>query len=394
MRSIHQFELDLCGSSHASLIRTGLPNTGTDLAVRHSKSRIESTQRRTTLQRPRPASNIGTRITYARPNEDMLHPNTNEWTDASTGDVYLRARWYAPGQGRFLTKDTWEGDYTRPLSYNRWNYVESNPINIMDPTGQCYIDGQGLQCINNPRPIPPPNIKSYNEKIPPPGIKWIPSSNPLSSGAKGIPYGVNQAQFQVNPSWTGLCGPISVAAIIRSKDSTVTAQEVVAMAKDLIGDPNYLGADKLEELLEKFIYENYQKSWYVDWGYITKWVPQPPYIWEKGGEQRVANQVKEWLIASELIIVGVMASGSSGTVHQDGVEHWVVITGMSMDWQDNPWDERNWVRIYNPFDNETEYYPWEDLRNSWRNDGNMMVLIKPTEILDKDDLWGMSDGCN
>ncbi len=135
MRSIHQFELDLSGSSHASLIRTGLPNTSTDLAVRHSKSRIESTQRRTTLQRPRPASNIGTRIPYARPNEDMLHPNTNEWTDASTGDVYLRARWYAPGQGRFLTKDTVEGDVNAPMSFNLWNYVQSNPIIYQDPTG-------------------------------------------------------------------------------------------------------------------------------------------------------------------------------------------------------------------------------------------------------------------
>jgi RHS repeat-associated protein len=48
---------------------------------------------------------------------------TNEWTDGSTGDVYLRARWYAPSQGRFLTKDTWVGDYAKPLSLNPWLYV-------------------------------------------------------------------------------------------------------------------------------------------------------------------------------------------------------------------------------------------------------------------------------
>ena len=62
---------------------------------------------------------------------------TNEWTDASTGDVYLRARWYAVGQGRFLTKDTWEGDYTRQMSMNGWVYVYSNPINLTDPSGYC-----------------------------------------------------------------------------------------------------------------------------------------------------------------------------------------------------------------------------------------------------------------
>jgi RHS repeat-associated protein len=60
---------------------------------------------------------------------------TNEWTDASTGDVYLRARWYAVGQGRFLTKDTWQGDYQNPLTLNRWNYVTGNPIKFVDPTG-------------------------------------------------------------------------------------------------------------------------------------------------------------------------------------------------------------------------------------------------------------------
>jgi hypothetical protein len=34
-----------------------------------------------------------------------------------------------------LTRDTWQGDYTRPLSLNRWNYVEGNPINYTDPSG-------------------------------------------------------------------------------------------------------------------------------------------------------------------------------------------------------------------------------------------------------------------
>lgn len=60
---------------------------------------------------------------------------TGEWTDGSTGDVYLRSRWYAPGQGRFLTKDTWEGDYTKPMSYNAWLYGYANPIILTDPNG-------------------------------------------------------------------------------------------------------------------------------------------------------------------------------------------------------------------------------------------------------------------
>jgi RHS repeat-associated protein len=59
--------------------------------------------------------------------------------NAYTGDynelVYLRARYYAPSSGRFMTKDTWLGDQNKPLSLNRWNYTQSNPINFTDPSG-------------------------------------------------------------------------------------------------------------------------------------------------------------------------------------------------------------------------------------------------------------------
>lgn len=59
---------------------------------------------------------------------------TGEWTDA-TGLVYLRARYYAPWQGRFITRDPWSGEVTRPGSLHKWVYVENNPINAVDPQG-------------------------------------------------------------------------------------------------------------------------------------------------------------------------------------------------------------------------------------------------------------------
>jgi RHS repeat-associated protein len=58
---------------------------------------------------------------------------TGEYT--SNDLVYLRARHYDPGMGRFLTRDTWGGNYSQPLTINRWNYTEANPINWIDPTG-------------------------------------------------------------------------------------------------------------------------------------------------------------------------------------------------------------------------------------------------------------------
>ncbi len=59
---------------------------------------------------------------------------TGESRDAN-GLTYLRARYYNSSDGRFLTRDTWNGDYNRPLSLNRWGYVEGNPVNLVDPSG-------------------------------------------------------------------------------------------------------------------------------------------------------------------------------------------------------------------------------------------------------------------
>jgi RHS repeat-associated protein len=49
--------------------------------------------------------------------------------------VHLRARDYAVADGQFLSRDSWEGDSSRPQSLNKWMYVEGNPITRIDPTG-------------------------------------------------------------------------------------------------------------------------------------------------------------------------------------------------------------------------------------------------------------------
>jgi len=55
-------------------------------------------------------------------------------TDAS-GMQYLRARYYAPSTGRFISRDVWEGDPMQPMGYNLWLYAYSNPIMYVDPSG-------------------------------------------------------------------------------------------------------------------------------------------------------------------------------------------------------------------------------------------------------------------
>jgi len=54
--------------------------------------------------------------------------------------VYLRARHYAPGMGRFLTRDTWSGDENKPISFNAWSYAYTNPARFSDPSGHISCD--------------------------------------------------------------------------------------------------------------------------------------------------------------------------------------------------------------------------------------------------------------
>ena len=60
---------------------------------------------------------------------------SGEYYDAETNLQYLRARWYDPTQGRFISEDTFEGKLDDPMSLNLYTYVGNNPLKHLDPTG-------------------------------------------------------------------------------------------------------------------------------------------------------------------------------------------------------------------------------------------------------------------
>jgi RHS repeat-associated protein len=76
---------------------------------------------------------------------------TGEWWESDIGLLQLRARWYLPETGTFLSRDMWQGDEFRPLSMNGWSYVEGNPISHTDPTGmyRMFVQGEveGIQRV-------------------------------------------------------------------------------------------------------------------------------------------------------------------------------------------------------------------------------------------------------
>ena len=113
-------------------------------------------------------------VTAAAGTSQSAYGFTSEYT--SNDLVYLRARHYAPSMGRFLTRDTWNGNSNMPMSFNLWNYGYGNPVNLTDPTGhfpaecleaddvaQCLRDWatEGRDCNDNLCPEPPKVTNPY-----------------------------------------------------------------------------------------------------------------------------------------------------------------------------------------------------------------------------------------
>ena len=85
---------------------------------------------------------------------DLVNPYTytGREYDSESGNYYYRSRYYDLEIGRFTKKDSFRGIGGRPMSLNRYNYVEGNVINNIDPHGR-YLIGDYI-----PIPIPSDNI--------------------------------------------------------------------------------------------------------------------------------------------------------------------------------------------------------------------------------------------
>jgi len=67
----------------------------------------------------------------------------SQYTDAETGFQYLRARYYDPATGQFLSRDPIE-----PITRSAYGYVGGNPLNGSDPTGLCGWSDP-LDCVSS-----------------------------------------------------------------------------------------------------------------------------------------------------------------------------------------------------------------------------------------------------
>ena len=61
---------------------------------------------------------------------------SGERMDLETGLQYLRARYYNPKIGRFISRDDYEGEVTSPATLNRYLYGKGNAVKWVDPSGR------------------------------------------------------------------------------------------------------------------------------------------------------------------------------------------------------------------------------------------------------------------
>jgi RHS repeat-associated protein len=98
---------------------------GSAIAVTDSTGAVEQTMDYDVFGRVRSMTGAnGTTYTF-----------TGEENDLS-GLVYLRARYYDPATGRFLSRDPYPADAQDTQTINRYVYVKNNPTNYVDPSGE------------------------------------------------------------------------------------------------------------------------------------------------------------------------------------------------------------------------------------------------------------------
>ena len=96
-------------------------------------------------------------------NDSVPYGFTGEWWEDEVGLLYLRARWYAPETGVFLSVDSVEGEPP-------YQYVGGDVVNLTDPSGNdpCTDDDPTTICHTPPTG---------------PGAPTIPSQLPLATGS-------------------------------------------------------------------------------------------------------------------------------------------------------------------------------------------------------------------
>jgi len=310
------------------------------------------------------------------------------------GLVYLRARYYMPSIGAFISRDRSNGDTDAPYSFNRYAYVGNNPIRWTDRSGNvrdiCELLSFEFDDVAECRTS---ILNMWNdEKTKPPYIHWDPAVHvPPATIYKNAKIGEEVASgTEFSQYWvcqcTGACGIVALAAIFRTSNPELSANELFDWARMQPNiTPNYTVALELKLLVDEYpewratIYQNY-----INYASKKGFAYVVPF-----SEQDASARLRGGLRRGDYPIIGVRVNGSTGKIGANGpgvgTGHWVVVSGLSREWsKGHAW---KWVRILNPFDNQPEYYRWDNVWSNWYLEvprRHVMVVVERERMTTKE----------
>ncbi len=162
-----------------------------------------------------------------------------EQIDADTGLVYLRARWYDPANGRFLSMDSHPGAATNALTLNDYLFASGNPIDGRDPSGEFDMGGM-MSSIGTLATLSLVATTSFDV-----GTKLYEGdvSGAAVAAAEGVVYYAMGAAFARPIAWLGARGiglfarpfKTAIAAQIlgAARNSTILAKNMAATGAGL-----------------------------------------------------------------------------------------------------------------------------------------------------------------
>jgi RHS repeat-associated protein len=87
-------------------------------------------------------------VTFKELSDDALThskaENSGEQYDSDLGLYYLRARYYNPNTGRFMSRDPEDGKPIDPKTLHKYLYAGGDPVNRIDPRGREEAVDEGL----------------------------------------------------------------------------------------------------------------------------------------------------------------------------------------------------------------------------------------------------------
>jgi len=81
--------------------------------------------------------------------DECVSGTSFEYWDQDAQLLYLRARWYDPRIGRFISADPFEGKQRDPRSLNRYAYAHNDPVHGTDPSGREFSLGAAMSAMSN-----------------------------------------------------------------------------------------------------------------------------------------------------------------------------------------------------------------------------------------------------